>query len=196
VVRRPERFELIGGRERVDIMLVPHDTAWAPRFARLRADLVRELAGIAVRVEHIGSTAVPDLVAKPIIDVQVGVPDPDDEARLTPRMQALGYHLRVRERGEHRMYRAPARDVHVHMWAADSDHERRHLVFRDWLRRSPDDRALYAATKQALAGRSWGAMIDYSDAKGEVIAEITARAEAWSRASNWAFPPPLAAAPA
>ena len=194
MVRRPERFELIGGREPFDIVLVPHDTAWASRFARLRAELVRELAGIAVRVEHIGSTAVPELVAKPVIDVQVGVPDPDDEARLTPRMQALGYHLRVREPGEHRMYRTPARDVHVHAWAAGSDHERRHLVFRDWLRLSRDDRALYAATKQALAGRGWDSMNDYADAKGEVIAEIMARAEAWSRASNWVFPAPLATA--
>jgi GrpB-like predicted nucleotidyltransferase (UPF0157 family) len=192
---RPEHFELIGGREAREIVLVPHDPAWAARFALLRSELLRALAGIAVRVEHIGSTAVPGLDAKPIIDIQVGVPDPDDEARLTPPMQALGYELRVREPGEHRMYRTPARDVHVHIWVAGSDHERRHLVFRDWLRRSPGDRELYAATKRALAKRAWSDSNDYADAKDEVIADITARAEAWARASGWAFPPPVPTAP-
>jgi len=111
---RPAHFELIGGREAREIVLVPHDPTWAGRFARLRCDLVDALAGIAVRVEHIGSTAVPGLDAKPIIDIQVGVPDPDDEAHLTPRMQAIGYELRVREPGEHRMYRTPARKPGAH----------------------------------------------------------------------------------
>jgi GrpB-like predicted nucleotidyltransferase (UPF0157 family) len=189
VVQRPERFELIGGPETPNIVLVPHDPAWASRFARLREGLAHELAGIAVRIEHVGSTAVPGLDAKPIIDIQVAVPDPDDEPRLTPRLEALGYHLRVREPGEHRMYRNDARDVHVHIWVAGSEHERRHLVFRDWLRRSPEDRALYAATKHALAGRAWKTMNDYAFAKDDVIAEITARAEAWGRASGWVFPP-------
>jgi GrpB-like predicted nucleotidyltransferase (UPF0157 family) len=189
VVTRPEHHVLIGGPEPANIVLVPHDPAWASRYAHLWEGLVRELAGIAVRIEHVGSTAVPGLDAKPIIDIQVGVPDPDDEPRLTPRMEKLGYHLRVREPGEHRMYRNAARDVHVHMWFAGSHHERRHLVFRDWLRRSPEDRALYAATKHELAGRPWESMSDYAFAKDDVIGDITARAEAWARATGWALPP-------
>jgi GrpB-like predicted nucleotidyltransferase (UPF0157 family) len=77
------------------------------------------------------------------------------------------------------------------MWIAGSDHERRHLVFRDWLRRSPEDRALYAAAKHHLAGRPWESTSDYAFAKDDVIAEITARAETWARSTGWAFPPPL-----
>ena len=156
---------------------------------------MRELAGIAVRIEHVGSTAVAGLDAKPIIDIQVGVPDVDDEPRLTPRMQTLGYELRVREPSEHLMYRNAARDVHVHMWIAGSEHERRHLVFCDWLRRSPQDRALYAATKHALARHVWQDLNDYASAKDDVIAQIMVRVEGWAGASGWAFPAPLPRAP-
>jgi GrpB-like predicted nucleotidyltransferase (UPF0157 family) len=194
-VERSERAALIGGSEPLEVVLVPHDAAWPSRFAELREALMRELAGIAVRIEHVGSTAVAGLDAKPIVDIQVGVPDPDDEPRLTPRMRTLGYELRVREPGEHLMYRNAGRDVHVHVWMAGSEHERRHLVFCDWLRRSPEDRALYAATKHALARHVWEDMNDYACAKDDVVAQITMRAEAWARASGWAFPAPLPLAP-
>lgn len=186
----PPELELIGGRERREIVLVPHDPAWAARFDGLRAGLAVALAGIAVRIEHVGSTSVPGLDAKRIVDLQVAVADPGDEAALTPAMASQGLELRVREPA-HRMYRTPARDVHVHVWVAGSDDERRHLVFRDWLRRSPADRVRYAAVKHELAAREWDDMNDYAQAKGDVIAEITARAEAWARASGWELPPPL-----
>ena len=120
-MERSERAGLIGGSEPREVVLVRHDAAWASLFADLRQALMRELAGIAVRIEHVGSTAVAGLDAKPIIDIQVGVPDVDDEPRLTPRMQTLGYELRVREPSEHLMYRNAARDVHVHMWIASSE---------------------------------------------------------------------------
>lgn len=186
----PPRLELIGGREARTVVLVPSDPAWPARAETLRAELAVALAGVAVRVEHIGSTSVPGLDAKPILDLQVGVPDPGDEPAFGPSLGRLGYELRVREGGEHRMYRTPAHDVHVHLWIAGSDHERRHLVFRDWLRRSPGDRALYAETKHALAG-AWDDMNDYAHAKGEVIAQITERAEAWAAESGWRLPPAL-----
>ena len=191
----PQDFELVGGPEAAPIVLVPPDPAWATRFAALRPGVVDALDGVAVRVEHIGSTAVPGLVAKPILDVQVGVPDPDDEAALTRRLAPLGMELRVRE-PRHRMYRTPARDLHLHLWVAGSDHERRHLVFRDWLRRDAADRARYAAAKTELARRPWADMNDYAQAKNDVVAAITARAEAWAAASGWAFPAPLPGAPA
>lgn len=187
-------MEVIGGRERRTIVLVPHDPTWAPRAAALGAAIAQVLAGVAVRVEHIGSTAVPGLDAKPIVDLQIGVRAIDDEAAFGPPLERLGYQLRVREPGEHRMYRTPARDVHVHLWVADSHDERRHLLFRDWLRRSPEDQARYAATKHSLAG-AWDDMNDYALAKGEVIAQITARADAWAARSGWTLPPPLPGAP-
>lgn len=186
----PEGLELIGGRERRAIVLVAHDPAWVDRYALLRTALAGSLAGLAVRIEHIGSTAVPGLDAKPIVDVQVAVSGPWDDDRLTAGMAAAGLVARVREPG-HRMYRTPALDVHVHVWVAGSGDERRHLVFRDWLRRSPADRSRYAATKHALAARDWEDMNDYAQAKSDVIAQITARAEAWAAASGWTLPPPL-----
>jgi GrpB-like predicted nucleotidyltransferase (UPF0157 family) len=97
---------------------------------------------VARRVEHIGSTAVPELAAKPVVDVMVTVDDPDDDLAFVPSLIGAGYRLRVIE-PEHRMFRTPTRDVHLHFWRAGSDDERRHLLFRDWLRENADDRERY-----------------------------------------------------
>jgi GrpB-like predicted nucleotidyltransferase (UPF0157 family) len=121
-------------------------------------------------------------VAKPIIDIDVSVPDVDDENAYLPALEMAGYVLRVRE-PEHRMVRTPALDVHVHVCTAGSDWERRHRLFRDWLRHDEADRNAYAALKVGLAGREWPDMNDYAQAKGPLIAEITARAEAWAAQS-------------
>ncbi len=187
-------MELIGGRERREIVLVPHDPAWAGRALALRRRIAAALAGVAVRVEQIGSTAVPELAAKPIVDLQASVDGLPDEELLSGRLERLGFELRVREH-DHLMFRTPARDVHLHVWVAGSDDERRHLLFRDWLRRSPADRDRYGAAKASLAAREWDDMNDYARAKSAVIAEITARAEAWARASGWQLPAPLPDAP-
>lgn len=179
---------LVGGRERRPIVVVPYDSAWAARYAALRPPLVAALAGVAVRVEHVGSTAVPGLAAKPIVDVQVAVPDPDGEELFGPALEALGYVPRVREPG-HRMFRTPALDVHVHVWPAGGEDERRHLLFRDWLRGSAEDRERYELVKRELATREWEDMNAYADAKSVVIAEIMARAERWAGESGWSLPP-------
>lgn len=188
-------MELIGGPERREIVLVPHDPAWAGRALALRRRIAAALAGVAVRVEQIGSTAVPGLAAKPIVDLQASVDGLPDEEPLSGRLERLGFELRVREH-DHLMYRTPARDVHLHVWVAGGDDERRHLLFRDWLRRAPADRDRYGAVKAELAARDWDDMNDYARAKSAVIAEITARAEAWARASGWRMPDPLPDAPA
>jgi GrpB-like predicted nucleotidyltransferase (UPF0157 family) len=182
---------LIGGREPRPIAIVEHDPAWAHRFGALRAPLAAALGSVAVRIEHVGSTAVPGLAAKPIVDVQVAVADPDREELFVPALEWLGYVLRVREPG-HRMLRTPALDVHVHVWRAGGEDERRHLLFRDWLRRSAADRERYARVKRRLAARDWEDMNAYADAKTPVIAEITVRAERWASASGWSPPEPLA----
>jgi len=182
---------LIGGRERRPIVIAEHDPAWARRYEDLREPLLAALAGVAVRVEHVGSTSVPGLAAKPIVDVQVAVADPDREELFVPALERLGYELRVREPG-HRMLRTPRLDVHVHVWRAGGEDERRHLLFRDWLRRSADDRARYEAVKRELAARAWEDMNAYADAKTPVIAEIAARAERWAAATGWAPPEPAA----
>jgi GrpB-like predicted nucleotidyltransferase (UPF0157 family) len=132
----------------------------------------------------VGSTSVPGLAAKPIVDIQVTVDDPDDEAAFAPDLVAAGYELRVRE-PRHRMFRTPARDVQVHVWAAGSDDERRHLLFRDWLRVDAADRGHYEDTKRALATRRWRDVNDYAQAKSPVIAEIMGRAESWAARQGW-----------
>jgi GrpB-like predicted nucleotidyltransferase (UPF0157 family) len=127
-----------------------------------------------MRVEHIGSTAVPGLAAKPIVDVLVAVEAVEDEARYLPQLEAVGYVLRVREPG-HRMFRTVAKDVHVHLWDSSAQIDR-HLRFRDRLVRDESDRRLYEETKRELAKRAWPDREAYASAKDDVIAAIMRRA--------------------
>jgi GrpB-like predicted nucleotidyltransferase (UPF0157 family) len=170
---------LIGGREERELILVDYVPTWATRFARERVRILDALGEVAGRVEHVGSTAVPGLAAKPIVDILVVVDDPDDEAGYLDAMEGAGYELRVREAG-HRMFRTPERDVHVHVWKAGSEDERRHLLFRDWLRQAPDDRAHYGSVKRRFVGERFTDMNYYAKAKGPVIEEIMRRAETWA----------------
>ena len=176
--------ELIGGREHRPIVLVRYDPEWAARFERERRRISAALGSRALRIDHIGSTAVVGLVAKPIVDIDVSVADVEDEAVYLPALESAGYRLRVREPG-HRMLRTPELDVHVHVCAAGSDWQRRHLLFRDWLRREVEDRERYGAVKRELAGRDWSDMNAYADAKSSSIEEIIARAERWAAETRW-----------
>lgn len=179
-----ERVELVGGTEKREIRIVGHDPSWAERFALERQRIVAALGAVARRVDHVGSTSVPGLAAKPIVDIDVSVPDVESEQDYLPGLLAAGYVLRVRERG-HRLVRTVERDVHVHICDTGSDWERRHLLFRDWLRRDAEDRAAYENLKRELARREWPDMNAYADAKGPLIAEITGRAEVWAQESGW-----------
>ncbi|WP_278312481.1 GrpB family protein [Lolliginicoccus levis] len=176
--------ELIGGIEKRDIRLVPHDSVWFSHFGRERDRIALALGGFARRIDHIGSTSVAGLAAKPIIDINVSVVEPEDEDTYLPQLEAVEYVLRVREFG-HRMFRTPDLGVHVHVCKAGSDWERRHLLFRDWLRRSDSDRDLYGSVKHDLASRDWSDMNAYAAAKTDVIAAIMPRAEAWARTIGW-----------
>lgn len=168
---------LIGGREKRDIVIVEHDPGWATRYAAERSRIEAALGDRVLRIDHIGSTSVPGLAAKPIIDIDLTVADPAEEAAYVPDLEAAGYVLRVREPG-HRMLRTPALDVHLHVCAPGSDWEARHLIFRDWLRTHPGDRQRYEDVKRALAARDWDDMNDYADAKTEIVTDILARATA------------------
>jgi GrpB-like predicted nucleotidyltransferase (UPF0157 family) len=166
---------LIGGRERREIMIVDYDLSWPERFESERVRLSGALGPLARAIEHVGSTAVPGLAAKPIIDVLVMVGDPEEESLLAP-IEAVGYELRVRERA-HRMFRTRGRDVHVHLYGADDQEVQRMLGFRDRLRASSRDRSEYERLKRELARRSWPDMNAYADAKGPLIESILTRAE-------------------
>jgi GrpB-like predicted nucleotidyltransferase (UPF0157 family) len=179
-----DEVQLLGGQERRAIQVVAYDPAWLARFEHERQRIAAALGAGARRVDHIGSTAVPGLAAKPIIDIDLSVDDPDDERAYVPALAHAGYRLRVREPG-HRMLRTSTLDVHVHVCAAGSDWEVRHLLLRDWLRTDPRDRAAYAALKQDLAPRDWSDMNAYAAAKCELIQQITDRAERWAAATGW-----------
>jgi GrpB-like predicted nucleotidyltransferase (UPF0157 family) len=174
---------LIGGLEPNAIVLVDYDPAWCARYEREAATVGGALGDRMLRVEHIGSTAVPGLTAKPIIDILVVVEDSSVEATYLPALEAAGYELRVREPGfhEHRMLRTPARDVHVHVYSMGSPEIDRSLRFRDRLRTSESDRLDYAALKRELASRSWKSMQHYAEAKTAVVERILARAIARPR---------------
>jgi len=168
----------VGPIERRPIVLVEHDPSWAARFARHAATIRAALGERALLVEHIGSTAVPGLAAKPIVDVLLVVADSADEPAYLPALEAAGYELRIREPEfhEHRMLRTAARDLHLHVLSAASSEIERYLLLRDRLRREPAERALYEQTKRQLAAREWPTMSHYAEAKGTVIEEILARA--------------------
>ena len=169
---------LIGGRESTRIEIVDYDPAWPERFAAEREKIHGALGGRERLLEHIGSTSVPGLAAKPIIDVLLVVDDSADEASYLPALEAAGYALRVREPDwhEHRMLRTPAKDVHVHVYSPDAPEIARNLLFRDRLRTDAADRELYAATKRRLASRDWPTMQHYAEAKTAVVEAILARA--------------------
>jgi GrpB-like predicted nucleotidyltransferase (UPF0157 family) len=169
----------IGGPEKRAIVIEEYDPAWTARFEQVQAALQQALGAKAHRIEHFGSTAVPGLGAKGIIDVMVTVDDADDEAAYGPLLERAGFHIRVRQPG-HRMFRTPDLDVHVHILTEGSEGARVRLLFRDWLRHDEADRRLYEETKRELARRDWDATNDYSEAKGAVVGEILARAHRWA----------------
>ena len=175
--RRPDvdRVDLIGGTEKRHLEVVGYDDRWPEIFAEHQARLSAALRGVPVEIEHIGSTSVPGLPAKPIIDIVVAVDDITAEEDYLDAIVAAGYLLRVREPG-HRMARTPALDVHVHIYQKGDAAVTRYLLFRDRLRADGDDRALYARTKQALISQGFDDMNAYSDAKTDVITGIMSRA--------------------
>ena len=174
---------LIGGRERTTIVIADADATWPERFTDLARRVEQALGATALSVEHIVSTAVPGLAAKPIVDVLLTVRSVDAEAEYVHPLEQAGFVLRVREPG-HRMLRTPERDVHLHVYAAGDQAVTDYLDLRDWLRESASDRALYEATKRDLAQREWSDMNDYADAKSDVVLDVLGRAREWRRASS------------
>jgi GrpB-like predicted nucleotidyltransferase (UPF0157 family) len=162
------------------ITLAEYDPRWPALFAR-EAERIRSVLGSkAVLVEHAGSTSVPGLAAKPIIDIVLAVPDSADEPAYVPAMEAAGYVLWVREPDwfEHRLFRGPDTSINLHVFTAGSTEIDRMLLFRDWLRANDADRDVYLQAKRTLAQRTWRHVQHYADAKTAIVAEIMARAEA------------------
>lgn len=162
------------------IHLASADPAWQRQYAGVAARIKQALGPVAVVVEHVGSTSVPGLAAKPFLDVLLLVPDPVDEAAYVPQLEAAGFLLHVREPDwhQHRFLRGHDPEVQIHVFATGSEEAERLLLFRDRLRANENERALYEETKRRLAARSWDRVQDYADAKSDVVEEIIARARA------------------
>ncbi|MDP8904145.1 MAG: GrpB family protein [Chloroflexota bacterium] len=170
------------------IEIADYDPAWPARFEEMRARLAEALGSLALCIDHIGSTAVPGLPAKPVIDIQVSVPDVEDEGAYREAIEAQGFVLRWIEPG-HRYFRPPPglpRLWQVHVCTVRSEWERVHLLFRDYLRAHPAEAGQYAELKMRLAAEHRGDRIAYTDAKGPFVEEVLARADEWARASGQA----------
>jgi GrpB-like predicted nucleotidyltransferase (UPF0157 family) len=178
------RQATIGQPTRVDgpITLVEYDPTWPAGFAREERRIRGALGERALRIEHIGSTAVPGLAAKPIIDILLVVADSADEPSYVPALEAAGYVLSIREPDwhEHRLFKGPEINMNLHVFSPGSDEIERCLLLRDRLRENAVERDLYARTKRELSARHWTYVQNYADAKSEVIEAIIARARASS----------------
>jgi GrpB-like predicted nucleotidyltransferase (UPF0157 family) len=146
------------------VVVSDYEPAWPAQFAAVKARIHAALGETARAVEHIGSTSVPGLAAKPIIDVLVVVSDVEDESAYAIALEDAGFALRVREPG-HRMFRTPGKDVHIHVHESDDKAVTDYVDLRDWLRVDEADRTLYPAVKRDLAQRPWSDMNHYADAK-------------------------------
>jgi GrpB-like predicted nucleotidyltransferase (UPF0157 family) len=161
------------------IEIEEYDPEWPAQYEREAARVRSVLGERVVRLEHAGSTSVPGLPAKPIIDMVLEVPDSADEPAYVPEMEAAGYVLRIREPEwfEHRLFKGPDTNINLHVFSAGCPEVDRMLLLRDWLRTDAADRDLYAAAKRDLAAREWKYVQQYADAKTAVVREIMARAE-------------------
>ncbi len=165
-------------RHDAPVTIVEYDPQWPVLFAREEARIRAALGDKVVRLEHTGSTSVPGLAAKPIIDMTLVVPDSSDESSYVPQLEAAGYRLVIREPDwfEHRVFKGPDTNVNLHTFSEGSPEVDRMVGFRDWLRTNDEDRDLYERTKRDLATRTWQYIQHYADAKTAVVEDIIARA--------------------
>jgi GrpB-like predicted nucleotidyltransferase (UPF0157 family) len=159
------------------VTLAAYDPGWPALFEREAARLRGVLGPRILLLEHIGSTSVPGLAAKPIIDILMAVADPADESGYVTPLEQAGYRLVIREPDwhQHRVLKGPDTDINLHVHAEGSPEIGRNLRFRDHLRADQADRELYQRAKQELAGRHWAYIQQYADAKSGVVEDILRR---------------------
>jgi GrpB-like predicted nucleotidyltransferase (UPF0157 family) len=160
------------------VMLSDYDPEWPVRFER-EAARIRDLLGERVKLlEHAGSTSVPGLPAKPILDMVLAVANSSDEPSYVPALEQGGYVLRIREPNwfEHRMLKGTGQKFNLHVFSEGCTEIDQMMLFRDWLRTNAEDRELYASKKRELVQRQWRFVQNYADAKSEVVQQILARA--------------------
>ncbi|WP_020658087.1 GrpB family protein [Amycolatopsis benzoatilytica] len=162
------------------ITLAEYDPEWPRLYEREAARIRAALGERVVLLEHVGSTSVPGLAAKPIVDILLEVPDSDDEDNYLPDLEAAGYRLVIREPDweKHRCFKGPDTNVNLHVHSPGNGQTERYLLFRDRLRSHPEELARYLGEKRRLAAQVWEYVQNYADAKNDVIDEIIDRARA------------------
>ncbi|HZZ35546.1 MAG TPA: GrpB family protein [Caulobacteraceae bacterium] len=167
------------------IHLEPYDPDWPAQYAGEAAKIRAALGDRALVLEHVGSTSIPGISAKPILDILLAVADSADEDAYVPALTAQGYRLHLREPDweQHRVMKGEAPNVNLHVFTIGSREITRMLGFRDRCRGVPAERDLYEATKRELAARTWRHVQHYANAKAEVVEAIIARALAERPAS-------------
>lgn len=164
-----------------DFRVVAADPAWPATYVALANVITAALGDHAVAIEHVGSTSIPGLEAKPVIDIDLTVADSADESAYLPALEGCGFVLTVREPWwyGHRCLQHTDRSCNLHVFSPGCAEVERHRIFRDWLRSHPDDRSLYAGAKAAAADETraaGGHVMDYNARKESVIREIYDRA--------------------
>jgi GrpB-like predicted nucleotidyltransferase (UPF0157 family) len=170
------------------VEVVAYDPAWPERFAELGRELRAGLGDVALRIDHIGSTAVPGLAAKPVIDVQVSVASFEPLAAYRQPLERLGFVYRADnpERTKRYFREPPGRPrTHVHVRRAGSFSEQWALLFRDYLRAHREVAAEYGALKRRLALRFRDDRKGYTAAKEPFMWEVIRRADGWAQAQGW-----------
>ena len=161
-----------------EIVLEDYYSEWPLWFERAEREIRAALGEAVLELDHVGSTSVPGLAAKPLIDINLVVADTTDESAYVPKLERIGYVLRVREPDwyEHRMLRGFDPPVNLHVFSQGCEEVAQMLLLRDWLRTHDDDRDLYAHKKRQLAAQQWKYVQNYADAKSEVVQAILRRA--------------------
>ncbi|KAI1119020.1 GrpB domain protein [Nemania sp. NC0429] len=172
--------EWISTRSAKPIKIVDYKPEWPAIFADLERRIRQALGDRAIVVEHVGSTSVPGLAAKDVIDIDLVVADPADEDSYVPHLQAAGFHFLLREPAwyQHRLFYLDDPYTNIHIFGADSPELVRHRLFRDWLREHEDDCARYMAAKREaaeLASAAGENVEQYNDRKESVLREILGR---------------------
>jgi GrpB-like predicted nucleotidyltransferase (UPF0157 family) len=156
------------------VHVVPYDGSWPARAEALIGQMRAALGDRVLALEHVGSTSVPGLAAKPVLDLVLTVADPADEAAYVPPLEPLGLvlHIREPEWDQHRMLTRTDRSVNLHVFGTASSEPARVVAFRDWLRDHPDDRDAYGALKTSLAAEGFDRVMDYNNHKAALVYDL------------------------
>lgn len=162
------------------IFLSAYDAEWPLLYGQLERRIRNALGSRVLLIEHVGSTSVPRLSAKPMIDIVLAVADSNDEPSYVPPMEREGFELRAREPDwfAHRLFKFLAPEGNIHVFTEGCEEIGRMILFRDWLRANDHDRVQYEQTKKELASRTWKYVQNYADAKSDIVREILGRASA------------------